>query len=277
METVQSHAFEAVAEEPAAYVWAGRIRLHSAPGEQTDHLTDVGYFLLDAQAETEGEPPIQCFVRREYRASRRAIAEAVRGGALSASLPRGAVTADVRLRFYWTTPETEREAAAADPLVMGVAGGAVIAAESAAGLRPHVSYVPDTDERVPIEAQSLWRSSGPAVVGKTIAGLAFLAGVGLISLVIPHFVGVTGAERPPSAVPDLILGATLLVLALAFLVTERAWLMLLAGADLCMVAGGHYWISSSAGPLEIATAALGLLAGASAVLVRRAPRAAGSG
>jgi hypothetical protein len=283
METIQSHAFEAVAEEPASHVWAGRIRLHSAPGEQTDHLTEVGYFLVDARPETEEESPIQCFVRREFRSSRRAIAEAVRGGALAASLSPGAVTADVCLRFHWTTVETDREAAgerasAANVHDLGVIGGAApVTAIAGAGLRPHVSYVPDTDERIPHEAQPIWRSTGPALFGKTIAALVFLAGVGLIALVIPHFVGVTGVERPPSAIPDLILGAALLVLALAFLVTERAWLMLLAGADLCMFAGGHYWINSSAGPLEIVTAVLGLLAGASAVLVRRAPRAAGSG
>jgi hypothetical protein len=277
METALSHEFEAVAAAPATHVWVGRIRLHSSPGEQTDHLTDVGYFLLDTHAETDGDPPIQCFVRREYRASRGAIAEAVRGGARDARVPHGAVTADVRLRFHWTTPESEREAAAADPHALGLTGGAVLAAESAAGPRPHVSYVPDTDEHVPLDAQPVWRRAGSAVAGKILTGLVFVAGVALIAGAMPHFLGVTGVERPPSAIPDLALGGILLVLALAFLVTERAWLMLIAGADLCMFAGGHSWMSRGVGPMEVATAALGLLAGASAVLLRRASRPAKSG
>jgi hypothetical protein len=280
MEAVQTHEFEAVAEEPAFPVWAGRIRLHSAPGQAADHLTDVGYFLLDGGSETEGEPPIRCFVRREYRSSRRAIAEAVRGGALAASLPPGAVTADVRLRFYWTTPETDREAGgvgapAADALAVGPAQATEPFRD--AGTRLHVSYVPDTDERVPLEARSAWRAAGPAVMGKTLAGLVFVAGVALIAGAMPHFMGVTGTERPPSAIPDLVLGGALLVFALAFLVTERSWLMLLAGGVLCMFAGGHTLISATVGPMEIATALLGLLAGTAAVFLRRPPRLADAG
>ena len=60
----------------------------------------------------------------------------------------------------------------------------------------------------------------------------------------------------------------LLVLSLAFLVTDKAGLMLVVGALLWMYAGGHYFMNGKAGPTEIVGAVLGLLAALCTVLGR---------
>jgi hypothetical protein len=276
LKTAYPHVFEVETEGPASRRLAGRIRVHSAPGEETDRLTEVGHFLLDAQPAEEEEPPIQCFVRTEYRSSRRAIEAAIREGAISVGAPAGTITADVRLRFYWTTPEIEREAtpppvAAASVTtspVAAVAGRSASSAENSA--QRIVSYVPDTDEVVPEDRKAEWRARGVTALVKSIAVLAFIAGVALVAMMSPHFLGAGDAElgRPANAVPDLAIGGMLVVLALAFLVTDKAGLMLVVGALLWMYAGGHYFMNGKAGPIEIGGAVLGLMAALCTVLGR---------
>jgi hypothetical protein len=75
--------------------------------------------------------------------------------------------------------------------------------------------------------------------------------------------------RPANAVPDLAIGGMLLVLTLAFLVTEKGGLMLVVGALLWMFAGGHYFMNGKAGPVEVGAAVLGLMAALCSVLGRR--------
>src|SRR5438105_211473 len=142
MEATRPLLFDAVLESDASALCAGRIRFLSAPGLETDCLTEIGHFRVGARA---AGVAIDCFVGAEYRSSRRAIEEAIR--ALAARPSERGIPADASLRFFWMTPEPEREAAGPPAL---------------APLRPlpastgpvSVSYIPDTDERITVDKKS---------------------------------------------------------------------------------------------------------------------------
>jgi hypothetical protein len=121
--------------------------------------------------------------------------------------------------------------------------------------------VPDTDERVVLEKHSPWRTVGPALVARVVAGLALLMGMGLIAVPMARITAAEEAVRPASVLLDLLAGFLLVGLTLAFYVTDRTRLLLAVGAVLWAVAGGHLALSHSIGPLDLAAAALGLLSG----------------